>query len=197
MWRANRLADFLAKMAASATRLPARLISQLGVAGDLARHNLALLGVVTKAANNLECIQVSDGGATKVIRRRDSTAERPQYRGRNSTPSHNDGEALLPDTVSEEVAPAHAEDSSVLFPPAPPPSLTPGCSEATPVPQRDARRRQVATDQRSRRKADEKEQLDSLVAAKRLRPSSAPPAAVRMAALRERVVARACPPALQ
>ena len=187
MWRANRLADALAKIAAAATRLPARLLNQFGTAGTLVRHQCALLGVVTKAANNFSCVQIGEDGSSKVTIRRDSTAERPQFSRRSSRATDDGPAAQPPRLISDAPAPVHAVTIST----SPAVSSPQGSSGDTGVSQRDTRRRFAASVQSFKRKAEERERLDSLVAAKRLRPSSAPPAALRMAELRARVAARA------
>ena len=188
MWRANRLAA-LAKIAAAATRLPARLLNQFGTAGTLVRHQCALLGVVTKAANNFSCVQIGEDGSSKVTIRRDSTAERPQFSRRSSRATDDGPAAQPPRLISDAPAPVHDDTVSTL----PLASSPQGCSSTTAISQRDARRRLVASVQSSKRRAEDRERLDSLVAAKRLRPSSAPPATLRMAELRARVAARAAP----
>jgi len=78
MWRANRLADLLAKAAAGKNRLPAWVTSLVASAGKLVKHQAAKLGAVTHAANNYETTEVVDGGALVKRILRDSTAERPQ-----------------------------------------------------------------------------------------------------------------------
>ena len=69
MWRANRLADALAKAAANQQRLPAAALGQLKAASDLHRHVAAVLGMVTYAANHFHA---EDGEV-----RRDSAGQRP------------------------------------------------------------------------------------------------------------------------
>ena len=178
-----------AKNAAAATRLPARLLSQFSTAGTLVRHQCALLGVVTKAANNFCCVQTDEDGSSKVTIRRDSTAERPHFGCHSSRSTDNCPAAQPPGLISDAPTPVHASTVSAL-----PPSENENrqaISGDAVVPQQVARRRFVASVQSFKRKAEERERLDSLVAAKRLRPSSAPPAALRMAELRARVAARA------
>ena len=191
MWRANRLADALAKVAAAATRLPSHLLSRIEAAGTLVKHQCALLGVVTKGANHFSCVQFGEDGMSNVIVRRDSTAEHPQFGNRSSRPT-DEGSAAPPiELVGDAPATEHVDTISTQPPACSPESCSQGCSISNVVSQRDARRRQVASTQASKRKAEDRERLDSLVAAKQLRPSSAPPAAVRMAELRARIAARA------
>ena len=52
-WRANRLADSLAKFAAASSRLPSSFFEWLKEVDDLHLHQAALLGMVTHAANNI------------------------------------------------------------------------------------------------------------------------------------------------
>ena len=51
-WRASRLADLAAKMAARADAVPAELTAYLRTAGGLYLHQLSLLGLVTHLANH-------------------------------------------------------------------------------------------------------------------------------------------------
>jgi len=53
-WRANRLADALAKLAALAGRAPAELRGFLAAAKQVVEHSVAVLGVATHAANNFK-----------------------------------------------------------------------------------------------------------------------------------------------
>ena len=80
MWRANRLADALAKNAASPHRLPRWASKLVSDAATWTKHQLALLGVVTHAANNLSVTRLVDGGDTRVVICRETTAERPSFR---------------------------------------------------------------------------------------------------------------------
>ena len=70
-WRANRLADLLAKTAASRHRLPAHLFTMFQKVDVLHKHQAALLGVVTHVANN-------HMGANDDTIRRDSAGQRPR-----------------------------------------------------------------------------------------------------------------------
>ncbi len=79
MWRANRLADILAKAAAGRDRLPVKFTRLVSTAGEWVRHQAAKLGTVTHAANNFVASFVADGGATVTKTLRDSTADRPRY----------------------------------------------------------------------------------------------------------------------
>eukprot|EP00973_Karenia_brevis_P019612 2690369-Karenia_brevis.AAC.1 len=51
-WRANRLADALAKTAAGIDRVPHKLLKQVDVAAKAAEFAAARLGVVTHKCNN-------------------------------------------------------------------------------------------------------------------------------------------------
>ena len=88
MWRANRLVDGLAKIAAGRHRLPDWAFKMLGAAAQLVKHAAAQLGVVTHRANNHKVAHLIEGGAmvTKICR--DSTADsRP--RGSKDKPPAN------------------------------------------------------------------------------------------------------------
>jgi hypothetical protein len=80
MWRANRLVDSLAKLAAGRHRLPAWAFKKIGAAALLVKHAAAQLGVVTHSANNHKVDQMIEGGAVVTRVCRDSTAERQRPR---------------------------------------------------------------------------------------------------------------------
>ena len=82
MWRANRLADILAKAAASPTRLPTWATKKVHNAAKLVQNYAARLGVATHEANNHKVTMMVDGGATEQRTMRDSTAARPSWRQR-------------------------------------------------------------------------------------------------------------------
>ncbi len=84
MWRANRIVDCLAKMAAGHDRIPRWVMQQVADAAKLVQYSAAKLGAVTHAANNLSVTVVVDGGATVTRTVRDSTAERPAKQHRNT-----------------------------------------------------------------------------------------------------------------
>ena len=65
-WRANQLADALAKRAAPLSSLAGAIIKELKVAGEALRHAAALLGVVTKRANQHPTTRVLHDGSVKV-----------------------------------------------------------------------------------------------------------------------------------
>ena len=73
MWRANRLADLAAKMAARADALPSEITTFLRRAGGLYLYQVSLLGVVTHLANHSQRRQ--DDGTLQPAR--DSAGKRP------------------------------------------------------------------------------------------------------------------------
>ena len=80
MWRANRLADALAKREAQAHRLPTSVTKWVREAACLARHASTLLGVVTSAANHHLLTHTRPDGTTEVRFLRDSNAAKPGKR---------------------------------------------------------------------------------------------------------------------
>jgi hypothetical protein len=67
-WRANRLVDALAKMAAAQSRLLPALLALLKTATLAAQYSARLLGRVTFAANNcLKLVHNEDGTVTQVM----------------------------------------------------------------------------------------------------------------------------------
>lgn len=69
MWCANRLADLLAKHAATQHRVPRRVTGGLATMARLVQHSLAKLGVVTQAANHHVITEItSDGSSLASVR---------------------------------------------------------------------------------------------------------------------------------
>ena len=77
MWRANRLADLLAKSAAAQHRAPERVIAALKATAQTVKYCMAKLGFVTKVANHYV---VAAAGDTPQTVRRDSQAVRRERR---------------------------------------------------------------------------------------------------------------------
>jgi hypothetical protein len=71
-WRANRLADGLAKQAAARSRVPAELRRFLATAEEATCHEAAVLGMVTHAAANHWVSSTKPDGAYTVTRSRDA-----------------------------------------------------------------------------------------------------------------------------
>ena len=85
-WRANRLADGLAKQAAHRFRAPKELRDLLDTATRAVEHAAALLGLQTRAANNYPSTEWREDGTAHTTMRRDAmprpywahgTGERP------------------------------------------------------------------------------------------------------------------------
>jgi hypothetical protein len=71
-WRANRLADAVAKSAAGAPTSTMHAVRCLKSAGDVLRHEAAVLGAVTCAANTLRVRTVTASGNCTTVVKRDS-----------------------------------------------------------------------------------------------------------------------------
>jgi hypothetical protein len=84
-WRANRLVDALAKMAAAVGRMPKALSRLLDSGKAACRHAAALLGVVTHAANNCHVQEQREDGTLVTRIKRD--AQQPARRPRRSVPA--------------------------------------------------------------------------------------------------------------
>ena len=172
-WRANRLADALAK-AAAGNAPGCHAIDQLLRSADvLVRHEAAVLGASTALANGFEVSAIATDGSCKRQWRRDSTGKR---------------RAPAP--------PALAVVAMVQEPPAPPLPPQPPQRQRAPAQPRPARHAARAASARAavrlRAAADEARTRAFCNASGELaRPTSAPPAAARLAALRDRIIARA------
>ncbi len=177
MWRASRLVDSLAKLAAASARLPTWLTSRVA---SFAKR----LGVATHGANNYKTEVTLDGGKVVTKTLRDSTAERPQWRGR-ARQGVKRPRPPSPDTrLPIEQPPTH---SSTLQGQGAPTKWRRQCVVDTLA---VAQRKRVATGRRQAR-------ADSLdcqhQVARRLRErgptseSTAPPASARLEALKDRL----------
>ena len=78
-WRANRLVDKLAKMAAGAHCEPEHLVELAAGLDAATLHAAALLGTVTHCANNHRITEMGDGGAltTRVVR---DSVDKPRFK---------------------------------------------------------------------------------------------------------------------
>ena len=179
-WRANRLADALAKQAAG-KQLPVAGVGRLlAVASKAVRHAAKLLGRVTHAANHYTVAETgADGQVHTRVLRDAAPAERPRRastRGPAVPPARPP--AGGPTAAAEGQLPAAAVPAlptQMQAPTAIPAPLPPRAASAPPRPRGLAR-------------------LPAAIVAsiaERQGPSGNPPAAVRMAALRARVLARA------
>ena len=77
MWRANRLADLLAKQAAAQEKVPAAVIRGLDAYAQHVRYSLAKVGVVTLASNRCTTIVLAEDGTATTVLARDSDVVRP------------------------------------------------------------------------------------------------------------------------
>ena len=73
-WRANRLVDALAKMAAQEGRLPSALFKLIEAASESVEFYAAKLGAATYEANHFKLQTVLPAGTTTHSTIRDSTA---------------------------------------------------------------------------------------------------------------------------
>ena len=78
-WRANRLVDKLAKMAAGSHCEPEHLVELVAGLDAATVHAAALLGTVTHCANNHRITEMGDGGALTTCVVRDSVDE-PRFK---------------------------------------------------------------------------------------------------------------------
>jgi hypothetical protein len=178
-WRANRLADALAKAAANEPlcHVAYRL---LGRAEALVKHEAAVVGVVTQAANNHSVEVVTPEGRTMTKTVRDSTGVRAA-RGR-----HAATKPIVPVAASAITQPAAVAIGSCL---------DDELRALAGPPERHERQRRVAAARRAatiaRREASDS-QVRALCARRGavLRPSSAPPGNSKQAAVIARVRAR-------
>ena len=163
-WRANRLADALAKVAASEVRLPPAVFQWIRDAEVLQKHQAALLGWVTHEANHHEIEDIDAEGRSHRRVLRDSAGRRPQQ------PRLSRRHPQQCPTLSTAVSAASSSG---------PPFLGP----------REKRRR-VAEAHDQRQRVLEATQAAQFLQSTQLRPATGPSAAERLAALRSRVLGR-------
>ena len=169
-WRANRLADGLAKQAATATQPPDAVLRLLASALVAVRYAATLLGCVTHAANNHILSVIADDGtvSNKVVRDSvDKPRARPKFRIARP--------ALLP-------PPPRAQPDRQVRAWAPSIAVTSRSASCTTV----HRRRMAALE-------DERLRNRVLEIGASLTSAGTASAAERLAAVRARVVARCLP----
>ena len=191
MWRANRLADALAKAAAGKVRLPDWATRWAQGAASLVRHTAALLGVTTHTANNYVLTEVGPDGEPVARVLRDSTAApgRAAFGPRAAGTRRKYGEAFA------EPGPVPVPLSLLAVPQAGTAQARRprgrGGHRATPTAASQARVRAAAAQASSLRQEVEREaQLARHLASVVLVPPVGPSGSDRQAACRARVRAR-------
>ena len=186
MWRANRLVDGLAKMAAGRHRLPEWALQRLAAAAQLVKHAAAQLGVVTHRANNHQVTHLVDGGVTVTRVCRDSSAERqrPRFfkvRLPASSTKTSDSNGPAQSTSSIAPAPLGAGSRSARG--------TKRCRPPEPTASTVSRRKTLAAKQQWQLHQDlqEQEQIARCIASRELAVRSGPTAQERIERLRQRL----------
>ncbi len=163
-WRANRLADGLAKQAAAASQLPLAVLRLLDSARAAVKHAAKLLGRVTFSANNHTVEVTADDGTTTSCTKRDAV-DKPRLK---EVPKE-------PCTRPPPLPPAPRQERPVRpWTPAQPATRRQTTSSSTHA------RRAAAAEQAFLGRVQE--------VGDALRPSSARPASERLDALRRRVL---------
>lgn len=178
MWRANRLADALAKHVASRHRLPAYAMDAVKTAKTLVRYHAAKLGVATYRANHFEVQVSTDGGGTCTRVFRDSVAQRPFCRTSGS--ARSSGETAATGTTKVTVLPTTVPGPERFV------TFVPQSFSKAPSRKRAA----SSSSHELRRLADEERVLAELLASLRLRPSLGPSATDRLSAVRRNVLSK-------
>lgn len=109
-WRANRLADALAKNVSQQYALDDREAKLIQSAEHAVKHACALLGAVTHAANRFKTEEVGKDGKTRTVTKRESLDER--RRRTRATPKRV---AALPDPWENDELPDTDTTTSVLL----------------------------------------------------------------------------------
>ena len=186
MWRANRLVDGLAKIAAGRHRLPGWAFKMLGAASQLVKHAAAQLGVVTHRANNHKVSHLTDGGAMVTRICRDSTAESQRPRCSKVKPPPSSASTPASSGPTEQATPAAPAQFATGSNPA---RGTKRCSPLELTASIAGRRKAHAAMRQQQLRLDlqEQEQVARWVASRDLTASSGPTAQERMERLRQRL----------
>ena len=184
MWRANRLVDSLAKLAAGRHRLPAWAFKKIGAAALLVKHAAAQLGVVTHSANNHKVDQMIEGGAVVTRVCRDSTAERQRPRFFKAAPP-------TAKKKSGHLQTAACPEACLAGTP-PPATASRGtkrtfAEETTSAAARQKRARAAKKKLQLRQGLEEQEQVARWVASRELAAAGGPTAQERIERLRQRL----------
>ena len=186
MWRANRLADLLAKSAAEPWRLPQWITKQVSDMSRLVVHHAARLGVATTRANGSHVTVRDELGVESTRELRDSTAERPKW-------------SLRPRKRAASIKQTSQAASASAPSPMPGLCISRHCATkqhnasrrkrrpSQAPPHGTAKRARVHAIEAIRQDVRDEEQLARWVRAYRAKPSTSEPADERMAALRARV----------
>jgi len=182
-WRANRLADGLAKMAAGRFRVPEELRRLLRTADRLVEYSAAALGMQTHAANNYQHTAWRDDGTAYTTKLRDATPRPYWAHGTGVRPNATGTRAKQPNPDAEPTKEAATS--------APPPAAPAETASERP---READRRLRAQSARQDREAQAETRfqtswhLDQAQAPRAPQPRTA---AARLEELRLRVLRRA------
>ena len=190
MWRVNRLADVLAKIAAAEHRLPARAMKQVTHASDLFFHHAARLGKVTHDANHFQVCTADEQGRQITRTVRDSTATRPQHRGRKR---RRPRDAPAEHSVSLALAAPLDGGRAAARGGLPLARRTLSQQVVAPLPAERARYRKRAADAlvwQLRSDVEAEVGVARWISTRQLSPSTGPSAAERLCALRARLSAR-------
>lgn len=103
-WRANRLVDKLAKVAAGAATEPKHVTDLVASFEAATVYAAALLGVVTHAANNCVVEEMDEGGKLVTRTRRDSVEKPKEKRTRKELMSAHPVATAVPATRAPKVA---------------------------------------------------------------------------------------------
>jgi len=182
-WRANRLADGLAKMAAGRFRVPEELRRLLRTADRLVEHSAAVLGLQTHAANNYQHTAWRDDGTAYTTKLRDATPRPYWAHGTGARPNATGTRAKQPNPDTEPTKEG-ATSAPLLAAP------TETASERP----READRRLRAQSARQDKQAQEETRFQTswhLDRAQEQRTPQPYTAAARLEALKQRVLKRA------
>ena len=183
-WRANRLVDMLAKMAATRGRAPRALRSLLDVATQAVEFSAALLGLTTHAANTYSTTEWRADGSAHTLTRRDAQPPAFLAKGRGQRPRATGPRPQQPPQRPHPAAPASAQDEDE--------TTTLENNLRARLDHQKAAKNRARQEAADRADAQEARALaawhrDRAAAEPQRRPADAPTAAERLAALRRRV----------
>ena len=112
-WRANALADALAKHGAPDCTVAQEVCALIQSAGAALQHSAAILGAATRAANNRRIEEKQEDGSTRVTILRDAS-DRPEWTHNDPSSSGGSSSNCAPETTSLQAKQPSAKPQKAL-----------------------------------------------------------------------------------
>ncbi len=149
--------------------MPPTVTKQVASYAKLAQYQAARLGFATYAANHCEKVVVTDGGDTRTVVVRDTTAERPWKRVKVAAGAACTPAACTPLDKGQATAAVWAAATLAL---APATAARPSATSSLPPPSCQSRRAAVARQVRANREAADEVQVANWLSRLELQPAA-------------------------